>query len=129
MLQHQDDSIAAEQPEMAGNFANHTPCVVAVLIPTLECINIMLCNATFGCGATKLRGCPPEGIISRHWGKYKYQGRERHEEIGETEIGSSEHVGSGKQFVRSHVARDLYFYLNYTLLLVYFIYYYYPSIK
>ena len=38
-------------------------------------------------------------------------------------------VGSGKQFVRSHVARDLYFYLNYALLLFYYIYYFDYIIK
>ena len=31
--------------------------------------------------------------------------------------------------MRSHVARDLYFYLNYTLLLVYYIYYFDYKIK
>ena len=38
-------------------------------------------------------------------------------------------VGSGKQVVRSHVARDLYFYLNYALLLFYYIYYFDYIIK
>ena len=38
-------------------------------------------------------------------------------------------VGSGKQFVSSHVARDLYFYLNYTLVLFYYIYYFDYIIK
>ena len=64
--------------------------------------------------------------VSRHGGKYKYQGRERHEEIGETE---NEHVGSGKQFVRNHVMRDLYIDLNYTLLSVYYICYFKYKIK
>ena len=42
-------------------------------------------------GLSKLWGCPPEGIVDHvtegfpPWGKD--QGRERHEEIGDTEIG------------------------------------------
>ena len=45
-------------------------------------------------------------------------------------MGRERHVfGSGKQFVRSHVARDLYFYLNYNLLLFYYIYYFDYIIK
>ena len=38
-------------------------------------------------GPSKLRGCPREGVADHMTeGKYKYQGRERHKAIGETEI-------------------------------------------
>ena len=64
----------------------------------------------------KMEDCPLTG------GKYKYQGRKRHMEIGETEIGRVNTLhGSGKQFVHSHVARDL--------LSVYYICYFKYKIK
>ena len=90
-------------------------------------------STIYGRAATKVRRCPPEGVA----GLSKLRGCPREGVVGHvtegfTPLGKSINRREGRDtylVVRSHVARDLYFYLNYTLLLFYYIYYFDYIIK
>ena len=80
--------------------------------------------------ALQVEGMPTRGNswshdekVSRHWESVNTRTGKDTRWLGRLRLGC-EHVGSGKQFVCNHMAHDLYFYLNYTLVLVYDIYYF-----